>query len=209
MQFAGQAGQDLFPRAVIRSSERTYTYIDIGAGHPVRFNNTCVLENEGWYGLCIDIVDSKHEFDALRKNPFLCADVTSINWFEVFKKYPLVNNGFIDFMSFDVDDATIPAFDHFPFEFVKARTITIEHDVYRVGPQTRDYLRNRLTALGYMLVCEDVSLHGHGEFEDWWVYPCDQVHMEYVSKLKWKSMPSDILSYMMGQVIAEKNSKQS
>ena len=54
--------------------------------------------------------------------------------------------------------------------------MTIEHDQYRVGTELRDYLRKRLTELGYVLLCADVVMpdspyEKFGAFEDWWVNP--------------------------------------
>jgi hypothetical protein len=50
------------------------------------------------------------------------------------------------------------------------KVITIEHDAYRYGNIYRDKEREILTALGYYLLCADVSDHGF-EFEDWWIHP--------------------------------------
>lgn len=203
MQSASQAAQDIFPRTVlVPHTGAVRTYLDVGASHPTYISNTVVLEMEGWYGVSMDIVDAKGLFDQFgRKNPFVCADATQVDWEKLFDKYPVLHDGYLDYLSFDVDDATIPAFDHFPFDKVKCSVITIEHDAYRVGPQTRNYIRERLLNLGYMLVCEDVICEGHGEFEDWWVYPSPQVNMDIVSKLKWKSMPAGLLAKMMIQLI--------
>ena len=153
------------------------TYLDIGSFRPTIHNNTRSLELEGWTGLSIDIMDWSDEFVKKRTNPFLQADVTTIKWDEIMEQYPFLKET-VDYISFDVDDATIPAFDLFPFDKIKFATMTIEHDVYRFGPGTRDYLRNKLTNLGYVLICADVVMpdgaaahEKYGAFEDWWVNP--------------------------------------
>jgi hypothetical protein len=80
-------------------------------------------------------------------------------------------NGVVDYISFDVDDATRAAFDNFPFDTFRCKTLTIEHDAYRVGNNLRDYIRYKLISYGYVLVFGNVVYTGHGAFEDWFVDP--------------------------------------
>jgi hypothetical protein len=66
--------------------------------------------------------------------------------------------------------------------------MTIEHDQYSVGTQLRDYLREKLTALGYVLLCADVVMPDtptdtYGAFEDWWVNP-ELVDMNRVEAIR-------------------------
>lgn len=164
-----QAGQDVFARYVVN---RKGTYLDIGSFRPTYHNNTRTLELEGWTGLSIDYNDYSEEFRQKRNNPFLHADVTNIDWNTVLPQNQ------VDYISFDVDDATRTAIDRFPFDRVKFAAMTIEHDQYRVGTELRDYIRQKLTALGYVLICGDVVMpdgtgpnEKYGAFEDWWVNP--------------------------------------
>jgi hypothetical protein len=165
-----QAGQDVFARYVIG---RKGTFLDLGSFRPTYHNNTRVLELEGWSGLSIDYQDFGEEFKQKRNTPFLHADVTTIDWNKTLQDYPFLN-GTIDYISFDVDGATRTAFDLFPFDKIKFGCMTIEHDQYRVGTELRDYLRKKLTELGYVLLCADVVMpdspyEKFGAFEDWWV----------------------------------------
>jgi hypothetical protein len=179
-----QAGQDVFARYVV---ECKGTYLDIGSFRPTYHNNTRTLELEGWKGLSIDYQDFSEEFKKKRSNPFLHGDVTTINWDDVVARYPILK-GPIDYISFDVDEATRVAFDRFPFDKIKFAAMTIEHDQYRFGTELRDYLRSKLTSLGYVLICGDVVMpdaphEKYGAFEDWWVNPA-LVDMDRVETIR-------------------------
>jgi len=186
-----QAGQDVFVRHVLG---RTGTFLDLGSFRPTYHNNTRILELEGWSGLSIDYQDFGEEFKQKRNTPFLHADVTTIDWSKTFEDYPFLK-GTIDYISFDVDGATRPAFDRFPFDKVKFACMTIEHDQYRVGTELRDHLRKKLTELGYVLICADVVMpdstyEKFGAFEDWWVNP------ELVDMDRLETIRSNNISYL-------------
>lgn len=192
MESFSQAGQDKFPQAMLHNVTRPKTYLDIGSHHPTTFNNSYALERAGWTGLSIDLQDFSSEFRALRKTPFLHADVTTLNWDPVVATY--FPSRRIDYVSFDVDDATAPAFAHFPFESVRVHTMTIEHDGYRVGTRLRDSLRQSLSSRGYTLICEDVVAEGYGAFEDWWV-DLSQVDATLASQIACSNTPSRSITY--------------
>jgi hypothetical protein len=164
-----QAGQDVFPRHLVR---RPGTYLDIGSFRPTYHNNTYALEKEGWTGLSIDCQEFSLEFATKRKNLFYCTDVTTVNWDDVIQRCPFMQHT-IDYISFDVDEATMPAVAHFPWDKIRFATMTIEHDQYRFGTATRDYIREVLTNHGYSLICADVVMPNsptetYGAFEDWY-----------------------------------------
>lgn len=179
-----QAGQDVFVRYVVG---RKGTFLDLGSFRPTYHNNTRILDLEDWRGLSIDYQNFEEEFKQKRNTPFLHADVTTIDWNKTLENYPFLK-GTIDYISFDVDDATRPAFDRFPFDQIKFACMTIEHDQYRVGTGLRDYLREKLTALGYVLLCADVVMpdtatEKYGAFEDWWVNP-ELIDMDRVEAIR-------------------------
>jgi hypothetical protein len=187
-----QAGQDLFAYCISQNATFPKTYIELGAQEPIYLNNTYFLEQQGWTGGSIEI-DSHwiQQFSSIRRNPIIHADATTIHWEEYFtvleSLYP--NKNTIGYLSFDVDDATYHAFNHFPFDKIKCGVITIEHDVYRVGPELRNYLRDKLIQFGYVLICADVFLQGFGEFEDWWVHP-ELVNMEHAKQFMFQNTDS-------------------
>jgi len=179
-----QAGQDVFAKYVIG---RKGNYLDLGSFLPTYHNNSRSLELEGWIGLSIDWNDFTNDYIRKRTNPFLRADLTTTDWSVILEKFPFLK-GTIDFISFDVDDSTKVSFDRFPFDQIKFGCMTIEHDHYRVGTELRDYLREKLTALGYVLLCADVVMPDsatdkYGPFEDWWVNP-ELVDMDRVEEIR-------------------------
>ena len=183
MTTESQASQDAFPRFILsKTPTAPKTFLDIGCYVPRDCNNTYLLEKAGWSGVAMDIRDLGHLWAAERTTPFLKADATTVDW------VPLLRRTFgatrvIDYLSFDVDDATLPTFSRFPFDRYTFRTITIEHDAYRVGTALRDTLRQNLTALGYVLLCANVVYENHGPFEDWWVHP-DHVDMAWAERIR-------------------------
>lgn len=166
MESFSQAGQDKFPQVLLHATPLPKTYLDIGSHHPTTFNNSYALERAGWSGLSLDLQDFSKEFATHRREAFVRADVTTVDWDPLLARY--FPSRQIDYISFDVDDATSAAFARFPFSSVRFKTMTLEHDGYRVGTQLRDSIRQTLTSLGYTLICADVIAEGYGAFEDWW-----------------------------------------
>ena len=143
-------------------------YLEIGAGEPIHINNTYVLEkNCGWQGLSIDISDDlMSRWYAVRSNTLLSKDATQLDYSSILERFPRV----IDYLSLDVDgyyDTVLKMVMHSNHIF---KIITIEHDAYRYGDIYRSKEREILTALGYYLLCPDVSNSG-AAFEDWWIHP--------------------------------------
>lgn len=192
MESFSQAGQDKFPQALLHNVSETKNYLDIGCHAPTFFNNSFALERAGWKGLSIDIIDFSSDYNGLRKNAFLRADVTTINWEHIMTRY--FPSRVIDYISFDVDDATRPAFENFPFSSIRFKTMTLEHDGYRVGTQLRDSIRQKLTSLGYTLICADVIAEGYGAFEDWWV-DLNQVDETLAKRIICSNVPSKRIVY--------------
>jgi len=181
-----QAMQDEFVLSLIGK----HTFIDIGCYWPMRFNNTYLLEQKGWTGIAIDIIDYSGLW-RIRSTPFICADSLECDYTDMLKDFP----GVIDYLSIDVEGngdrfKTLERVFESGHEF---RVITIEHDVYKIpehieaGPQ-----REFLAANGYHLVCKNVKADTR-PFEDWWVnpkyvqdyerYQCDRLHCSEIMKL--------------------------
>ena len=108
---------------------------------------------------------------ANRKAKSFCDDVTTCDWNVILGKKP-DEKILIDFISFDVDDATVPALNHFPWSTVRFRLMTIEHDFYRVGPATRTAIREKMSQHGYILLAGDVCADFlYQPYEDWYIDP--------------------------------------
>lgn len=161
-----QAGQDIFAYR-ISGEKKDGTFLDIGANNPCCFgSNTFSLRKNGWTGVCIDIMNDYKE----NCSNYIVSDITSIDWEKTLELYPILNS-VIDYLSFDVDDATELAIGHFPFDKIRFRSLTIEHDSYRVGNGLKDKLRILLKKNGYELLCSDIMVDYGGikKFEDWWI----------------------------------------
>ena len=189
-----QAYQDSVVNKLTENIKTTKRFLDIGASNAFVNNNTILLEQNGWKGLCIDMMNDNSYSN--RQTPFLCTDVTTIFWNAFLPiHYP---EKFIDYISFDVDDASDPAFDHFPFKEYRFRIMTIEHDEYRVGTAFRDKARKYLSSLGYTLLCESVVCENYGAFEDWWV-DASMIDKSFIDKLSsCKYTPSRSIRELLG-----------
>ena len=97
-----QAGQDLFALEIFGKKG---TYIDIGAGEPIKGNNTYLLEvkNE-WKGFCVEYnTKIKHlwEKNTQRSNKIYWEDATKFDYKKAISENNLSIN--IDFLSCDID----------------------------------------------------------------------------------------------------------
>lgn len=177
-----QAGQDRFVHALLPNPG---TFLDIGCSGPIDLSNTYSLEKIGWRGLLVD--NDKNAIAACRAqrvSPIIDADATSIDWDDVLfhnrwtsgqnqKIIPFRYDGphklEIDYLSLDVDAASLAALRQIPLNRVKFRVITIEHDAWRFGEAQRPEMRHLLQAAGYALICKDVACTAGNPYEDWWV----------------------------------------
>ena len=159
-----QAGQDKFAYERIGNSG---TFIDIGCGDQ-NGSNTLALERLGWTGVLVEL-DKKRAAWCRRNrtNLLIERDATRIDW-------GLTSKRDFDYLSLDIDDTKGE-----PSKIVQVltslldagfmfRVMTIEHDRYRIGDETRNQVRAICTAHGYKLAVGDVA-HKGNEFEDWWV----------------------------------------
>jgi hypothetical protein len=162
-----QAGQDIFA-AVASGLKRSGTYLDIGCGRPIRFNNTYKLEQElGWRGLSVDMRRARIQHHATeRKNPAVRLNALKANWEVVFKEHQFPNQ--IDYLSMDVDSASYDALVRLPWKLHRYTVITFEHAAYLYGPAMRARSRKFLLCNGYALACGNIC-HAGNCFEDWYV----------------------------------------
>lgn len=164
-----QAGQDKFVFGLIKDNSKHY-FLDIGCYLPKALNNTLLLEEYGWDGISIDILDFKKEWE-VRNTKFIQADALTTNYEDLLNNnnIPIV----IDYLNVDIEGEGL-RFAALKKVFESTREfkiITIEHDSYRGYRQSEAYpQRELLKQRGYFLVCEDVSLTGN-VFEDWWINP--------------------------------------
>lgn len=179
MKSLSQAGQDLFVYNILERKNNG-TYLDIGCGSCTEIfagnnggSNSLLLSILGWKGIGFDIQQQyKNTWNSVKDDKIYIEDFTCINWEKIINENKMLQNT-IDYLSFDVDDLTIPSVKNFPFDKIRFRVITIEHDSYRVGDITKNTIREILKNVGYTLLCSDVMVKIDGcdpwIYEDWWV----------------------------------------
>ena len=188
--------QDLFAYYVINSE--TGTFLDLGAGGrepEIASNlgsNTYLLESIGWTGTLVDIRSIAIDwFKENRKSSSYCMDLSkeeSINELSNIIEFP------VDYISFDIDKASLNCLKYFVDKKLHFKCMTYEHDQFRYQnywqPQSlsteRDISRDMIRSLGpnYKLLFSDVFWMGPGHrdyhdgnrihlnyssFEDWWI----------------------------------------
>lgn len=180
-----QARQDEFVYRIL--SKTNGTFFDIGSQNPIDINNTYALEQLGWSGYLFDINPGVSEITkASRKSKFTLTDVSTFDWDTFLTENNLLNTR-IDYLSFDVDEASLSTMRRFPFDKVSFNVCTIEHDRYRFGQEVADEMRNIMHSYGYSIVCKDVT-NLNQPYEDWYVHK-DLVCNLYYENMEW----SDIL----------------
>jgi hypothetical protein len=161
---ASQVGQDLWVLSLIKKG----IFLDIGCRGPEELNNTFLLEQNGWDGVSIDIVDYSKEWKE-RKTTFICADALTFDYRMNLTKFPFL----IDYLSLDIegDGDRFKALLKVISDGYEFKVITIEHDSYRVNEELEKIpQRALLKSLGYVLAFPDVKDDGN-EYEDWWINP--------------------------------------
>lgn len=163
-----QVGQDLWVFATLVANGRQLngTFLDIGACEPIKLSNTYSLEKAGWEGYLIDNDPGAIKLlKAQRTAVVIEADSTKFDFSKLLHKR-------FDYLSLDVDSATMETLINLIEAGITFRMATIEHDSYRFGGGARDAMRKLLTTEGYELAFADVlGADGKSPFEDWWVTP--------------------------------------
>lgn len=182
-----QASQDLFVYAL--SKKENGLFFDIGSNHPIKINNTYALEQLGWKGYLFDIDNSwKSLTESTRTSKFICADVSTYNWLSFLEQEGLFGKTF-DYLSFDVDEASLSTLRRFPFDKIQFNICTVEHDRYRFGINVANEMRDIMIRNGYKLLCKDICNDGY-PYEDWYVHSSymsdDEIKSKYCEYIDWK-----------------------
>jgi hypothetical protein len=189
-----QSGQDVFAYFICGTDSGTF--LDIGASNPTSNNNSYGLERKGWSGIAIDnCADYAKHYVGVRKTPLTVMDMIQVHWNSFIAENPVLQN-VVDYLSFDIDEASLPVLRKFPFDKIRFRAVTIEHDAYRLGDAVRLEMRKIFQGAGYELIAADVvvyymwnecpqavALKGYLPFEDWYVRP-DLVDMSIANRFR-------------------------
>jgi hypothetical protein len=165
MKSYSQAGQDLW---VLKESghKNNGFYIEIGAYDPTNLSNTLLLEQKGWSGISFELSDIQKIWSQKRKNKLVICDATKFDFLNFFIANEVPKN--IDYLSLDIDEYSLSCLKILPLEKYNFSSITIEHDEYIQGSDTKNKMREILLSYGYKLSCPDVS-HNNCIYEDWWI----------------------------------------
>ena len=101
------------------------------------------------------------------ENFYATRDLSTVDIKEMLKEYGVPSK--VDYISFDVDDANLRLVRDFPYEDYQFKFATIEHDLYRLGPDIKNEMQKILLNNGYSLYRENVVAPKFGEFEDWYI----------------------------------------
>jgi hypothetical protein len=142
-------------------------YLEIGAADPFRGSNTAILENLGWEGKSLEILDSEVEkFKQHRKNEVIKCDATQVDYSNL--------SGVIDYLQVDCEPpaTTYDILTKLPFDKVDFSVITYEHDHYTdIEGRYRELSREFLMSRGYVLVVGNIAPDEVSAYEDWYVHP--------------------------------------
>jgi len=162
--------QDMFVLSIM-DGKRDGTFVEIGSGHPVLFNNTLLLEEDfGWKGLSIDNSERMcHIFSKTRKSNVLLADAANVDYKALFKQHCMEQR--IDFLRINAEQASIEALKNIPFDKHEFGVIQFQHNACWWGGEFREQSREILSKIGYILMVSDVAVDPNSNYEDWWVHP--------------------------------------
>jgi hypothetical protein len=107
-------------------------------------------------------------------------------------------------LQIDCDEASLGILEQLPLKGYKFGVITFEHDMYRLGTETRDKARAILQKHGYVLVVNDAAFTEQASYEDWYVHP-DVV--EIPAEMKTNKSINFIWDYFM-EPLTEENQRQ-
>lgn len=175
-----QCYQDMFVLTML-NGKKNGSFIEIGHGDPFFGNNTYLLESQlGWTGVSVDYSQALSEkFRANRKSTEICQDATTIDY------SALLNDKVYDYLQIDCDPPVISlnVLKRIPFDRVKFRVITFEHDFYNGDNSlVREDSRKYLESFGYKRIVGNIAADDFYAFEDWYVHP-DLVDANIIEKM--------------------------
>jgi hypothetical protein len=197
-KFYSDAKQDQFVANILNFKKNGYC-VDIGSCHSIISNNTYFFQGLGWTSISVEIQSLVNESYSTRKRGVhLNQNALEVNYKSVFEEYNFPKS--IDYLSLDVDTASLEVLKILPLADYRFKVITIEHDGYIYGDKYRKEQRNILNSYGYTLLCSNVYAEQPGHenkespFEDWWIDP-SEFDEEIIKKIKCSnSLPSTIIS---------------
>jgi len=172
-----QTYQDMFTLSML-NGKRNGTYFEIGAADPFHGSNTALLEQFGWTGTSLEILEHEVEkFKKHRKNKIILCDATKFDY--------SILKGHIDYLQVDCEppSTTYEIMTMIPWDQCTFGVITYEHDHYTdVSGSYREKSRNFLLSRGYLLVASNIAPNETSCYEDWYVHP-KHVDKDIINKM--------------------------
>lgn len=185
-----QAGQDQFALNVVTTNK---TYIEIGANHYKKSNNTYLLEiNYNWKGFSIELNQKKFktiwEEQTERSNAIYWDNAITFDYATAVKRNNMPQR--IGFLSCDIEPAanTFAALQKVIEDGISFDCITFEHDNYKSNTDYDIIARKYLLSKGYKVAVENVYAMNKPQriFETWFVK--DDVKFNQITFDEWKSL---------------------
>jgi predicted GH43/DUF377 family glycosyl hydrolase len=161
-----QTFQDMFVLTML-DGKKDGRYLEIGSADPYYGSNTALLEELGWTGLSLEILEKEVEkFKEHRINEIIHCDATKYNY------QSLV--GDFDYLQVDCEPpaTTYYILTKLPFDKIKFSVITYEHDYYTdMDSIYREKSRKFLKEKGYVMVVGNIAPDDTSAYEDWYIHP--------------------------------------
>lgn len=167
-----QVHQDVFALKTAKNK----TYIEIGAAGPIKYNNTYLLEKNGWQGFSLELnqnrVNQWFENFSDRKNKIYCANAITFDYIQGCRENNMSTR--VGYLSCDIDPPinTFSALKRVIEQDIIFDCITFEHDKYQsdidYDPIVTKYLKDK----GYKVAVKDVYRWRKRPcyMETWYVY---------------------------------------
>lgn len=162
--------QDIFVLTILDGKQKG-TYVEIGSAHPIRINNTYLLEKYfNWKGLGYDLNENYVDiYKKHRVNKCKLQDALKASFHEDFQENKLPKK--IDYLQIDIEPAkhSLECLFLIPFDDYTFNVITFETEFYLEGDKFETLSREYLESKNYKQVFGRVSRLGKA-YEDWYVH---------------------------------------
>jgi hypothetical protein len=165
------AYQDIFVLKLFKNT--VGYYLDIGSSDGITKNNTLLLEQHGWSGLLFDFNEKHiHIAKQKRKSKAFIGDLSKPDILcNILDEQNFPKN--IDYISLDIDEASLDCLKYFPLDKYRFKFLTFEHDIYAQRPDCiarKNETPVLLDKFGYVKLIDNVMYNGL-PYEDWYIDP--------------------------------------
>jgi hypothetical protein len=161
-----QTFQDMFTLTMLNGLKNGY-YLEIGAADPYKGSNSALLEDLGWSGISLEILENEvDKFKKVRKNPVVLCNALEYDYSNLPK--------IVDYLQLDCEPPAITyeIMTKLPFDTTDFKVITYEHDFYTdLTGKYRQLSRDFLKSKGYLMVVGNIAPDETSAYEDWYVKP--------------------------------------